>query len=43
MAASTFNARLAAQTNLIKKTEFDGKLKSISARFTKNKTKHLLV
>ena len=43
MAASTFNARLATQTNLIRKPEFDGKLKSISDRVTKNKTKHLLV
>ena len=43
MAISTFNARLAAQTDLIKKTEFDVKLMGISDRFTKNKTKHLLV
>ena len=42
MAISTFNARLAAQTDLIKKTEFDVKLMGISDRFTKNKTKHLL-
>ena len=43
MAASTLNARLAAQTDLIKETEFDAKLKSISDRVTKNKTKLLLV
>ena len=43
MAASTFNARLAAQTDLIRKPEFDFKLKGISDRVTKNKTKHLLV
>ena len=44
LAADIFNARLAAQTDLIKKTtEFDFKLKSISDRVTKNKTKHLLV
>ena len=43
MAASTFNARLAAQRDLIRKPEFDGKLKGISDRVTKNKTKHLLV
>ena len=43
MEASTFNARLAAQTDLIRKPEFDAKLKGISDRVTKNKTKHLLV
>ena len=43
MAASTFNGRLAAQTDLIRKPEFDAKLKCISDRVTKNKTKHLLV
>ena len=43
MVASTFNARLAAQTDLIRKSEIDAKLKSISDRVTKNKTKHLLV
>ena len=44
MAAHVFNARLAAQTYFIKKTtEFDFKLKSISDRVTKNKSKHLLV
>ena len=43
MAASNFNARLAAKTDLIRKPEFDFKLKGISDRVTKNKTKHLLV
>ena len=43
MAASTFNARLASQTDLIRKPEFDAKLKSISHRATLNKSKHLLV
>ena len=43
MTASTFNARLAAQTDLIRKPEFDAKLKGISYRVTKYKTKHLLV
>ena len=43
MAARTFNARLAAQTDLIRKPEFDFKLKGISDRVTKNKTKYLLV
>ena len=43
MVASTFNARLAAQTDLIIKREFDIKLKGISDRVTKNKTKHLIV
>ena len=35
-------ARLAAQTDLIRKSEFDSKLKKISDRVTKNKTKYLL-
>ena len=43
MAADVFNARLAAQTDLIRKPEFDFKLIAISDRVTKNKTKHLLV
>ena len=43
MAARTFNARLAAQTDLIRKPEFAAKLKGISDRVTKNNTKHLLV
>ena len=42
MAASTFNARLVAQTDLIRKPKFDAKLKGTSDRVTKNKTKHLL-
>ena len=36
MTASTFNARLAAQIDLIRKPEFDAKLKSISDRVTLN-------
>ena len=43
LAADIFKARLAAQTDLIRKPEFDSKLKEISDRVTKNKTKHLLV
>ena len=43
LAADVFNARLAAQTDLIRKPEFDFKLKGISGRVTKNKTKHLPV
>ena len=43
MAADVFNARLAAQTYLTRKPEFDFKLKGISDRVTKNNTKHLLV
>ena len=43
MAVDVFKARLAAQTDLIRKLEFDIKLKSISNRVTKNKSKHLLV
>ena len=43
LAADVFNARLAAQTDLRRKPEFDFKLKGISDRVTKNKTKHLLV
>ena len=43
MAATVFNARLAAQTDLIRRPEFDFKLKGISDKVTKNKTKHLLV
>ena len=42
MAISAFNTRLAAQTDLIKKTEFDVKLKGISDRFAKNKAKTYL-
>ena len=43
MAADVFNARLAAQTDLIREPEFDFRLKGISDRVTKNKAKHLLV
>ena len=43
MVESTVNVRLAAQTDLIRKLEFDAKLKGISDRAPKNKTKHLLV
>ena len=43
MAVNTFNARLAAQTDLIRKQEFDAKLKSISDRATLNKLKYLFV
>ena len=43
LAADVFNARLAVQKNLIRKPEFDFKLKGISDTVTKNKTKHLLV
>ena len=42
-AACVFNARLVAQADLIRKPEFDFKLKSISDRVTLNKPKHLLV
>ena len=43
MAADVFKASLAAQTDLIRKPDFDFRLKKISERVTKNKTKHLLV
>ena len=43
MAADFFKARLAAQTDLIRKSDFDFKLKGISDRVTKNRTKYLLV
>ena len=43
MATSIFNARLAAETDLIRKLEFDAKLKSICDRVTSNKSKDLLV
>ena len=42
LVADVFKTRLAAQTDLIKKPEFDFKLRKISDRVTKNKTKHLL-
>ena len=38
-----FKARLAAETDLIRKPDFDSRLKKISDRVTKNKTKHFLV
>ena len=41
--ADVFKARLAAQTDLIRKPDFDFRFKNISDRVTKNKTKHLLV
>ena len=41
MAADVSNARLAAQTDLIRKPEFN--LKGISGRVTKNRAKYLLV
>ena len=40
--ARVFNARL-AQANLVTKTDFDTRLRSLSKRITSNKTKHLLV
>ena len=43
LAVDVFNAKLAAQTDLIRKPEFDFELKGISDRVTKNKTKDLLV
>ena len=43
LAADVFKVRLAAQTDLIRKPEFDFKLKEISDRVTKNKTTQLLV
>ena len=43
MVAGVFKARLTTQTDLIKKQDFDFKLKDISDRVTKNRTKHLLL
>ena len=43
MAADIFKATPAAQTDLIRKPDFDSKLKGISDRVTKSKTKYLLV
>ena len=43
LAADVFNARLAAQKDLMRKPEFYFKLKDISDRVTKNKTKDMLV
>ena len=42
MAADVFKARLTAQTDLIRKPDFDFELEDISDRVTKNKTKYLL-
>ena len=42
-AADVLKGRLAAQTDLIRNPDFDFKLKRISDRVTKNKTKYLLV
>ena len=41
LAVNIFNVRL-AQTNLITKTHFDGKLSSLNRKITANKTKHFL-
>ena len=41
MAADAFKARLAAQTDLIRKPDFDSRLKKISDRVTKNKAKQV--
>ena len=43
MTADLFKARLAARTDLIRKPDFDSRLKKISDRVTKNKAKHLPV
>ena len=43
LAEDVFNARLAAKTDLIRKPESDFKLKGISDRVTKNKSKHLML
>ena len=43
MAADVSKEILAAQTDLIRKPDFDLKLKDISDRVIKNKTKYLLV
>ena len=43
MAVDAFKARLAAQIDLIRKSDFDFRLKKIIDKVTKNKTKHLLV
>ena len=42
LAVDVFNARL-AQTNLITKAEFEGKLSSLNRKITTNKTKNLVV
>ena len=43
LAADCFKARLAAETDLIRKPDFDFRLNGITDRVTKNKTKYLLV
>ena len=43
LAADVFETSLAAQTDFIRKPDFDFKLKEISDRVTKNKTKHILI
>ena len=43
MAADVFKPRLAAQTDLIRKPDFDSKLKRITDSAAENKTKYLLV
>ena len=43
MAADDFEARLAAQIDLIRKPDFYLKLKGIRDRVTKNKIKYLLI
>ena len=42
LTAEVFDARL-AQANLVAKTDYDTKLKSVNRKITSNKTKHLLV
>ena len=42
MAVRVFTARL-AQVNLVTKTDFDDKLKSLNQKINSNKIKHLLV
>ena len=42
LAARVFTARL-AQPNLVAKTDFDDKLRSLNQKINSNKTKHLLV
>ena len=43
MAADAFKARLAVQTDLIRKLDFDSRFKKICDRVPKNKAKHLLI
>ena len=42
LAADIFNARL-AQSNLMKKTDFDAKMSSLNRKTTSNKSKYSLV